>query len=63
MRAILLFVVLAVAAAAVETQSPRPLAIVGVSVIDPQAGAAIAGTTVVVRDGRIGCKLRYTPHS
>ena len=53
MRAALIFVLLAAAAAAAPTQTARPIAIVGVTVIDPEAGAAVTGMTVVVRDGRI----------
>jgi len=53
MRATLILVVLALAAAAAPSQIPSPIAIVGVTVIDPEVGAALAGMTVVVRDGRI----------
>ena len=55
MRATPILIVLAVATAVAQTQIPSPIsiAIVGVTVIDPQAGAATAGMTVVVQDGRI----------
>lgn len=48
----MLFVLAGVAAAA-QSVTSRPIAITGVTVIDPQAGAAVPGMTVVIRGGRI----------
>ena len=42
-----------VTAAAAQPLTPRPLAISGVTVIDPHGGTAVSGVTVVVREGRI----------
>ena len=53
MRAAFLLFVLAGVAAATQSPTSRPIAITGVTVIDPQAGAAVPGMTVVIRDGRI----------
>ena len=53
MRAAAILLVLAVTAAAAQPLPPRPIAITGVTVIDPNAGAAVPGMTVVIRDGRI----------
>jgi imidazolonepropionase-like amidohydrolase len=42
-----------VTAAAAQPLTQRPLAISGVTVIDPHGGTAVSGVTVVVREGRI----------
>ena len=42
-----------VTAAAAQPLTQRPLAISGVTVIDPNGGTAVSGATVVVREGRI----------
>jgi imidazolonepropionase-like amidohydrolase len=42
-----------VTAAAAQPLTERPLAISGVTVIDPNAGTAVPGVTVLVREGRI----------
>jgi imidazolonepropionase-like amidohydrolase len=42
-----------VAAAAGQSPTQRPLAISGVTVIDPHSGTAVSGVTVVVHEGRI----------
>src|SRR4051794_231677 len=52
MRAAVILCALVVALAA-PPAAERPLAIGGVTVIDPQAGTAQANVTVIVRDGRI----------
>ena len=53
MRAALIILVLAVTATTAQSPPPRPIAITGVTVIDPNAGAAVPCMTVVIREGRI----------
>jgi imidazolonepropionase-like amidohydrolase len=53
MRAALIILVLAVTATAAQPPTPRPIAITGVTVIDPNAGASVPDMTVVIREGRI----------
>ena len=53
MRAALIILVLAVAATAAQPPTAHPIAITGVTVIDPNAGASVPGMTVVIREGRI----------
>ena len=53
MRAALIIPVFAITATAAQPPSPRPIAITGVTVIDPNAGASVPSMTVVIREGRI----------
>lgn len=53
MRAALIILVLAVTATAAQPPTPRPIAITGVTVIDPNADASVPDMTVVIREGRI----------
>jgi hypothetical protein len=53
MRAALIVLVLAVTATAAQPPATRPIAITGVTVIDPAADASVPGMTVVIREGRI----------
>ena len=53
MRAALIILVLAVTATTAQPPPPRPIAITGVTVIDPNAGVSVPSMTVVIREGRI----------
>jgi predicted amidohydrolase len=53
MRTLLLVVVLVAVVTGAPQQTQRPVAITGITLIDPDGGTVVPGITVVIRDGRI----------
>jgi imidazolonepropionase-like amidohydrolase len=53
MRVALIVFVVAIAATAAQPPPARAIAITGVTIIDPDAGASVPSMTVVIREGRI----------